>query len=61
MQTPDSSSGCFSINDKVCEDEQIHRVTSTYFFVESIILITHPRINDLIFKPCFIPWEPPRI
>lgn len=58
---PNSSSGCVSGHDDVCEDEQIQQITSNYFLAESVIFITLHRSSDHIFQSFLIPWEPPRI
>lgn len=57
---PNNSSGCVSVHDDVCEDEQIHQITSNCIFAESVIFNLLHKNSDLIFQPFLIPWEPPR-
>lgn len=58
---PNSSSGCVSVHDDGCEDEQIHQITSNSIFAEPVIFITLHKNSDLIFHPFLTPWEPPRV
>jgi len=60
MQTPISTSGCFSDNNDLCEDEQVHQVLAKCLLSESVVLITNPQITNLVFQPCKVPWEPPK-
>ena len=60
MQTPISTSGCFSDHDDLCEDEQVHQVIAKCLLAESVVLIANPQISNLVFQPCKVPWEPPK-
>ncbi|HCE57199.1 MAG TPA: hypothetical protein DER09_05190 [Prolixibacteraceae bacterium] len=61
IPAPDDSSGYLSGADEVCEDEQMHQITSNCFFAEEFNLITLHKNSDLIFQPFLIPWEPPKV
>lgn len=60
-QTTDNSTGCLNINNDICEDEQMQQTAFARIYLKSVIFISNPRPCELIFQPCFIPWEPPKI
>lgn len=60
MQTPISTSGCFSDHNDLCEDEQVHQAIAKGLMFESVVFIKNRQIKNLVFRPCFVPWEPPK-
>lgn len=61
MQTADDSSGYLSIHDDAYEDEQLNLLILCSSIVEQIVYFSDNQNQRIIFQPCFIPWEPPRI
>jgi hypothetical protein len=61
MQTSDGSSGCLSIHDDACEDEQLNNSIFCSSLTDPAVYFSDTQNQRIIFQPCLIPWEPPRI
>ena len=61
MQTADGSSGYLSIHDDVCEDEQMNQLILCSSIAEQAVCFSDNQNQRIIFQPCHVPWEPPRI
>jgi hypothetical protein len=61
MHTSDCSSGYLSIHDDACEDEQLNQFNLDNSLAELVLYFPDNHNSNLIFQPCLIPWEPPRI
>lgn len=61
MQTSDCSSGCLSIHDDACEDEQLNNSIFCSSLTDPAVYFSDNQNQRIIFQPCLIPWEPPKI
>lgn len=61
MQTTDGLSGYLSLHDEACEDEQLNQLILCSLNVEPVVYFSDNQNSNLIFQPCLIPWEPPKI
>jgi hypothetical protein len=61
MQTSDGFSGCLSIHDDTCEDEQLNQLILCSSMAEPAVYFSDTQNQRIIFQPCLIPWEPPKI
>ncbi len=61
MQTSDELSGSLNIQNEVCEDEQLNQLILCSSIAEPAVYFFDNQNSSLIFQPCLIPWEPPKI
>jgi len=61
MQTSDSSSGYLGIHDDACEDEQLNQLILSSSIAVPAVYFSDNQNQRIIFQPCLIPWEPPKI
>lgn len=61
MQTTDDSSGYLSIHDDACEDEQMNQLILRGSIADPAVYFSDNQNQRIIFQPCHIPWEPPKI
>ncbi len=61
MQTTDGSSGYLSLHDEVCEDEQLNPLIFCGLIAEPVVYFSDNQNQRIIFQPCLIPWQPPRV
>ncbi len=61
MQTADGSSGYLSIHDDAYEDEQLNQLILCGLIAEPVVYFSDNQNQRIIFQPCLIPWQPPRV